>query len=155
MAELDRLRKDVYTLPPGEPVYVSELPSDFVQTMLGTPRWIAEPGSTAQYRGPEAMHAYKVGDEFKVHRDRYDPKENPVGHFLLDAPELAIAAASAAAAGILAYFSLERWDRDKTEEDGKERPAWIRYAFAFAIALAVFVGIYILGAIVRVGMHLA
>jgi hypothetical protein len=155
MTEFRTLRDALYSMPPSESLRVGksempELPPEFEPTTWGTPTWIAHPGAVGQYRAPEALHAYDVEDAWDLHRDRYDPKENPIGHFLFDAPELAIAAGVSMLVGGLTYSVLEGWDAQKSENDGKERPAWVRGLIALGVAVIAFFAVYLLGAMVRV-----
>jgi hypothetical protein len=140
------------TRPPGESIKIAkskmvELPSGFELTLLGTPLWIAHPGATAQYRASPALHAYELENRWEVHRDRFDPHEDPVGHFLFDAPELAFAAVAAAIAGLLAYRFLDRMEKKQPEES---RNWWLPGLIAIGIALAIGIVAYIIGALVRV-----
>lgn len=155
--EFESLLEAANSLRPGESFTVPkasmpELPPEFEPTVWGTPLWIAHPGSTAQFRAPEALHAYEIGPDWEIHRDRYDPKTEPVGHFFLDAPELPIATAFAALAGIFSYWVLDRWDERKTAEDGRERSPWVRGLVAAGIAVIVFIVVYVLAALARVGL---
>lgn len=139
---------------PGESLSVpksemSHLPPEFSRTLLGTPLWIAHPGAVAQYRASPAKHAYELEGKWEFHRDRCDPHEDPVGHFFLDAPELPIATACAGFAGLLTYLYLDGRENDKKEED---RNPWFPVAVAAGVALAVWVVVYIIAALVRVGL---
>src|SRR5271170_6228466 len=105
----NRILAETYSKAPGESVSIPksempDLPSQFSETVSGTPLWIAHPGSSAQYRASPALHAYELEDRWKIHRDQYDPGENPLGHVLFDAPELWIAAIAAALAGVATYL---------------------------------------------------
>ena len=115
--ELDRIRVRAYGRPPGQSISVPKvemptLPAKFTETVLGTPLWIAHPGSIGQYRAPPALHAYELDDHWKVHRDRYEPEEDPLGHLLFDAPEIAIAGAAAVFAGISMFCWLDERERE-------------------------------------------
>lgn len=160
MMEYGTLRDAVYVKRPGESLRVpktemAELPAEFEPTPLGTPLWIAHPGSVGQYRAPDALHAYEMEDSWEVHRDRFDPKKNPTGHFLLDAPELPVATLLAAFAGVGTYLLLDAWDARKSEEDGEERPAWVRAILAVLVGIVVFVLAYVGGALLRVHLGAA
>jgi hypothetical protein len=157
MIDFETLREAVYAQPPGVSLEVPKsempaLPQEFEPTTLGTPLWIAHPGATSQSRAPDALHAYEVGNVWMIHRDQCDPKKDPIGHAFRDAPELPIAAIVAGIASVGTYLSLDQWDARKTEEDGRDRPAWVRVALAAAVFIGVFLVTYILGALVRVGL---
>lgn len=49
-------------------------------------------GARAHYRGPAGLHLSDMGDSWVWHHDRADPREDPVGHLLLDLPTLPIVA---------------------------------------------------------------
>jgi len=61
---------------------LQELPVEYEKTRLGEPR-----GSVRQYRGPSGLHIREYSDRFVIHRDRVDPRKDPIGHLLIDAPE--------------------------------------------------------------------
>lgn len=62
-------------------------------------------GATKQYRYGN-LHIREYNDKFLVHMDKVDPLRNPLGHLLVDAPEVLIGLASAAVGGTKAasYF---------------------------------------------------
>jgi hypothetical protein len=153
-ASFDSIRRAAYSRRPGESVWVSKvdaptLPPEFSETPLGTPLWIAHPGSTAQYRAPRALHAYELDDGWKVHRDSNDPGENPLGHIVSDAPEVLIAGIGAILAGIASYFLLDRYESQKDEED---RRWWVPVLGAIAFAALAGIALYVLAAFVRVSL---
>jgi hypothetical protein len=73
---------------------LSELPNDYDQTLLGDRR-----GAKRQYRSSHPssanLHVREYDDRFTIHIDREDPRTNPSGHLLRDAPETIAAAATA------------------------------------------------------------
>ncbi|MGD0257007.1 MAG: hypothetical protein ABSB90_03895 [Thermoplasmata archaeon] len=150
--ELDRIRVRAYGRPPGQSISVPKvemptLPAEFTETVLGTPLWIAHPGSIGQYRAPPALHAYELDDHWKVHRDRYEPEEDPLGHLLFDAPEIAIAGAAAVFAGISMFCWLDEREREKDESD---RNPWLPVLAALGVAAIVGIVVYFLAALLRV-----
>lgn len=152
MVEFEELRERLKAAAPGESVTYSkselpELPPEFSPTVLGTPNWIAQPGATAQYRASPGLHAYELDQEWKIHRDRYDPKTEPAGHFFFDAPELPIAALVAAVAGFLTYVFFDRRERQKDEAD---RNPWAPLLLALGVAALVGLFVYVIAALVRV-----
>lgn len=147
------LSEQLANRPPGESVRVSKadlpsLPGGWSKTLLGTPLWIAKPGSTAQYRSG-ALHAYEFEDGFDIHRDRYDPSENPLLHAVFDATETFVAFIAAVASAVLTYFLVDRREKEKPED---ERRWWLPLAAAIGVAALVGICVYVLGAMVRVGL---
>lgn len=60
------------------------MPEGAQETRLGYPK-----GSIRQYRvGRLHIREYKEG--FEVHKDGADPRQDPVGHLVKDAPELLV-----------------------------------------------------------------
>jgi hypothetical protein len=62
-------------------------------------------GATKQYRYGN-LHIREYDDKFLVHMDKVDPLKNPLGHLLVDAPEVLIGLASAVMSGtkVASYF---------------------------------------------------
>lgn len=153
-AQFDLIRRMAYARSPGESFSVPKdemptLPPQFSETALGTPLWLAHPGSTAQYRANPALHAYELEQDWKVHRDSFDPDENQVGHIVFDAPELLIAGFGSILAGIATYFFL---DERESEKDEGDRKWWVPVLGGFAVAALVGIGLYILAALFRVAL---
>ncbi|HTP54467.1 MAG TPA: hypothetical protein VML94_05865 [Thermoplasmata archaeon] len=84
-----------------------------------------------------------------IHRDRYDPGENPVGHFFVDAPELPFATGAAVAAGALTFHYLDK--KEKEKPDGDQR-WWFPALLALGAAAIAFIIVYILAALIRVSL---
>jgi len=55
-------------------------------------------GAYKQYRYGN-LHIREYGDKFLVHMDRVDPRKDPVGHLIHDAPEVLIGLACAVFSG--------------------------------------------------------
>jgi hypothetical protein len=55
---------------------------DLKETILGDPK-----GCIKQYRNPYGLHIREYSDRFVVHRDKVDPRADPVGHLIRDSPE--------------------------------------------------------------------
>jgi hypothetical protein len=123
------------------------LPPEFASTSMGTPLWIAHPGSTAQYRAPGALHAYELESGHSVHRDRFDPSTEPVRHVLFEAPEVPLAAAAACLAGVGMYLWL---DGSRSDEEEKDEGRWWRVLLSAIFAIAVGFIVYLFAALVRV-----
>jgi hypothetical protein len=56
-------------------------------------------GAKKQYRYGN-LHIREYDDKFTVHLDKVDPRKNPLGHLLIDAPEVLIGLAGAAIGGL-------------------------------------------------------
>ena len=56
-------------------------------------------GAKKQYRYGN-LHIREYDDKFLVHMDKADPRESPLGHLVLDSPEILIGLASAAIGGV-------------------------------------------------------
>ena len=80
---------------------MDSLPSKFKVTKLGWPK-----KSIRQYRYGR-LHVREYEDRFEAHVDRINPETDPLGHIVLDAPEVLAAAGAgavaAAASGIATY----------------------------------------------------
>lgn len=63
------------------------------ETLIGNKK-----GANSQYRYGN-LHIRDYGSHYSVHVDRVDPRESPLGHLLIDAPEYLAAAAAAIVAG--------------------------------------------------------
>jgi len=55
-------------------------------------------GANKQYRYRN-LHIREYDDKFLVHTDKADPRKDPLGHLIYDAPEILIGLASAAIGG--------------------------------------------------------
>jgi hypothetical protein len=56
-----------------------ELPECFEETSLGDPK-----GSEKQFRCLHGYHARMYPEFYEIHRDKFDPRLNPVQHLLFD-----------------------------------------------------------------------
>jgi len=66
---------------------------DYEETNLGTPK-----GSIKQYRYGN-LHIREYETHYTVHSDKIDPRKDPVGHLLVDAPECLLGLTSAISIG--------------------------------------------------------
>lgn len=149
---LASLRTLLASRQPGESMQVPksqmpELPTEFTETKLGTPLWIAHPGAKAQYRAHPAVHAYEMEHLWDLHRDQFDPHDNPLQHALFDAPELLFAALIAGLAAVATYLLMSRREEEKPEEN---RNWWWPLVVTLVVAILAGIAAYILGALVRV-----
>jgi hypothetical protein len=63
---------------------LSRLPSTFVTV----PEYLGDQkDALRQYRGPNNLHVLEYPDDWSFHRDYSDPRTDPLGHLLSDAPE--------------------------------------------------------------------
>lgn len=79
---------------PGDEIEVPKelrefMPEDAEETFLGQKN-----GAHRQYRYGN-LHIREYDDKFLVHTDRVDPRKDPVGHLIHDAPEVLIGLACA------------------------------------------------------------
>jgi len=79
---------------PGDEIEVPKELREFMleeaeETFLGQKN-----GADKQYRYGN-LHIREYGDKFLVHTDRVDPRKDPVGHLIHDAPEVLIGLACA------------------------------------------------------------
>lgn len=61
------------------------LPKCFEETPLGEPK-----GEIRQYRGPYGSHAHEYKNTWIIHRDKVDPRFDPIGHLVNDAPHILV-----------------------------------------------------------------
>ncbi len=72
------------------------------ETLLGKKN-----GAYKQYRYGH-LHIREYDDKFLVHSDKVDPRENPLGHLIHDAPEVLVGLACAALGGAKAISALKQ-----------------------------------------------
>jgi len=65
-----------------------------METKLGDKK-----GARKQYRYGN-LHIREYDNKFTVHLDKVDPRKNPLGHLLIDAPEVLIGLAGAVIGGL-------------------------------------------------------
>ena len=83
---------------PGDEIEVPKELREFMleqaeETFLGQKN-----GADKQYRYGN-LHIREYGDKFLVHTDRIDPRKDPIGHLVYDAPEVLIGLACAVFGG--------------------------------------------------------
>ncbi|MBM3896293.1 MAG: hypothetical protein FJ360_00885 [Thaumarchaeota archaeon] len=64
-------------------------------------------GAKRQYRYGN-LHIREHDDKYLVHMDRIDPRKNPLGHLILDAPEVLVGLASAAIGGTKVFSYIKK-----------------------------------------------
>jgi hypothetical protein len=110
---VDVIGRALRSLKPGEYVVISKrvlprLSPSYEETALGTPPGVAHEGAIRQFRGPYRRHVYETPSSWVAHRDYADPRTDPMGHILLDTPELAGAALIGGVAGLVASSHTRR-----------------------------------------------
>ena len=83
---------------PGDEIEIPKELREFMlegaeETILGQKN-----GAQKQYRYGN-LHIREYDDKFLVHTDRIDPRENPLGHLVQDAPEVLVGLACAVFGG--------------------------------------------------------
>ncbi len=79
------------------------------ETALGSKK-----GAMRQYRHGN-LHIRDYDSHYTVHMDKVDPRKNPLGHLLVDAPEYVVGAAAAAIVG----RQVGKLVYNKRRKDGK------------------------------------
>jgi len=64
-------------------------------------------GAYKQYRYGN-LHIREYDDKFLIHTDKVDPRENPLGHLIHDAPEVLVGLACAALGGAKVRSALKQ-----------------------------------------------
>ena len=80
----------------------------YEETLLGNKK-----GAKRQFRHKN-LHIREYGDYYTVHMDKVDPRKDPFGHLLIDAPEFLVALMSAVSMGKLVGFAFS--DNNRTED---------------------------------------
>ena len=102
-----------------------ELLHDAKATWLGYPK-----GALRQYR-KGTLHIREYEDKFLVHEDRADPREDPLGHLIYDAPEVLAGIAGGMIGAVLGGLAGAYLTRDKKGivESGAAGSAALGYLF--------------------------
>jgi len=135
-------RLDDFLQPLSEGVWEVAVPKDSVTEPLDE-GWIKSdinvpsPGTVASYRKGR-YHVHEMKDEWRVHLDRYDPKENPLLHLIDDAPFLLMISDTF----ITLISDIRRNEFKNTEEVLEEQKREWRLSTLSGIFLLLF-GIYI------------
>ncbi|MEM0271422.1 MAG: hypothetical protein QW514_02620 [Thermoprotei archaeon] len=78
---------------------LSVLPPCCKETWLGDPK-----GALKQYRCAHGFHVREYPTWFEVHRDKFDPRQNPVKHLVYDTDAPALVAGLVALAIVKAVY---------------------------------------------------
>jgi hypothetical protein len=84
---------------------------EYEETLLGNKK-----GAKRQFRYKN-LHIREYGDYYTVHMDKVDPRKDPFGHLLIDAPEFLVGLMSAISMGKLVGFAFN--DNNRTEDNKK------------------------------------
>ncbi|MCA9820247.1 MAG: hypothetical protein KC440_05750 [Nitrosarchaeum sp.] len=97
---------------PGDEI---EVPKELREFMLAGAEETAlgeKNGAKKQYRYGN-LHIREYDDKFLVHTDRVDPRKDPLGHLVFDAPEVLIGLACAIFGGSQIAKSLQNKNKSK------------------------------------------
>lgn len=97
---------------PGDEI---EVPKELREFMLAGAEETAlgeKNGAKKQYRYGN-LHIREYDDKFLVHTDRVDPRKDPLGHLVFDAPEVLIGLACAIFGGSQIAKSLQNKSKSK------------------------------------------
>lgn len=93
--------------------------------------------------GTESMHVKEYDDHYKVHRDRVDPKYDPLGHLMEDSPEVPAGVAAAVISGYEA--GKAHYDNVKyTSEHPLLESAIVTLASGAGVGVLTYLGVKIL-----------
>jgi hypothetical protein len=84
---------------------------EYQETLLGNKK-----GAKRQFRYKN-LHIREYGDYYTVHMDEVDPRKDPFGHLLVDAPKFSVGLMSAISIGKLVGFAFS--DNNRTEDNKK------------------------------------
>ena len=68
-------------------------------------------GANKQYRYGN-LHIREYDDKYLIHMDKIDPRKNPLGHLVFDAPEVLIGLATAAIGGNKVVSQIYKMQKD-------------------------------------------
>src|SRR6266540_1641411 len=149
----DRAKHEVFTRAlrragPGEAVEIPKailrsLPHSYEKTILGTPSSLAVPDSEQQFRGPYGRHVYERKRSWVVHREAADPRQYPIEHLIVDAPEWGAGLLAASVFGIAAGRSTY----DRALQQGTDRETATRNAIIDGVIVGAASGLIAFGAL--------
>ena len=90
---------------PGDEIEVPKELREFMPDKAELTELGQKNGADKQYRFGN-LHIREYDDRFLVHRDKVDPRKDPLGHLIYDAPEVLIGLACAAFGGPKVASSL-------------------------------------------------
>ena len=71
-------------------------------------------GANKQYRYGN-LHIREYDDRYLIHMDKIDPRKNPLGHLVFDAPEVLIGLATAAIGGNKVVSQIYKMQKDSKQ----------------------------------------
>jgi len=71
-------------------------------------------GAKKQFRYGN-LHIREYDDKFLVHMDKVDPRKNPLGHLVFDAPEVLVGLVSAVISGAKVFSSMNKNQNSKQQ----------------------------------------
>ena len=102
------------------------------ETILGEPQ-----ESRKQYRHGN-LHIREYDDSYTAHIDDVDPRKDPLGHLVRDAPHVFIGAGCGLAAGAVVYAATRHFDNERYERLGAASVAAAASGYAsYAAAKAI------------------
>jgi hypothetical protein len=109
------LRELLVHKPPGENITISKSmmqnpPVGCEETILGD-----LDGAYKQYRCDPNIHMLEYPDVYKIHKDRVDPRKDPLGHLVYDSPETLAALFIGGTAGTTIGKIIYSNRKDKSE----------------------------------------
>ena len=113
---LEPLHEGVWEVVVPKSGVASPLSENWVLSRMNIP----SPGTLASYRFGQ-YHLHEIATEYRVHLDRYDPKEHPVLHLADDAPLVLMVIDTVAA---LVCDSKNAFRRDTSEVLTEQTKAW-------------------------------
>jgi len=84
------------------------LPACFEETPLGEPK-----GGLRQFRGPFGTHFHEYENLWLFHRDKVDPRFDPLGHLINDAPHILVLGSLV---GLFALGFMSALSADESDE---------------------------------------
>ena len=85
---------------------------EYEETLLGNKK-----GAKRQFRHKN-LHIREYGDYYTVHMDKVDPRKDPFGHLLIDAPKFLVGLMTAVSMGKLVSFAFS--NNNRTEDKNKK-----------------------------------
>ena len=134
MMTIDILKKLLKNRRFGENIVISKrimknVPQECEETILGDFY-----GAFRQYRCDPNIHILEYTDKFLVHKDRFDPRRDPLAHLIYDSPEILLALVIGSTLGISVGNRIYKIIKDKTKNP-------IFKATAIGMLIAIISGI--------------
>jgi len=116
MMTIDILKKLLKNRRFGENITISKrimknVPQECQETILGDFN-----GAYRQYRCDPNIHILEYTDKFLVHKDRFDPRRDPLAHLMYDSPEILLALGIGSTLGISVGEIIYKIIKNKTND---------------------------------------